>query len=109
MGVLAMTDATVTEATGAVTGGLRTMLRLEGLTLFAGMTLLYAVWGGSWWVYVILFLVPDISFLAYLSGPKFGAMIYNTMHTYLIPVPLMVTGFGFEAPMLLSIAIIWLA
>ncbi len=31
------------------------MLRLEGLTLFAGMTLLYAVWGGSWWIYVILF------------------------------------------------------
>jgi hypothetical protein len=102
-------EATPIAPTGAVTGGLRLMLRLEGLALFAGMTLLYAVWGGSWWVYVILFLVPDISFLAYLSGPKFGALIYNTMHTYLIPVPLMVTGFGFEAPLLLSIAIIWLA
>ncbi len=65
-----MTDTTATEATGAVTGGLRIMLRLEGLTLFTGMTLLYAVWGGSWWIYVILFLVPDLSFLAYLSGPK---------------------------------------
>ena len=28
---------------GAATGGLRTLLRLEGLTLFVGMTLLYAV------------------------------------------------------------------
>jgi hypothetical protein len=37
-----------TAATGTVTGGLRTLLRLEGLTLFAGMTLLYAIWGGSW-------------------------------------------------------------
>jgi hypothetical protein len=103
------TEATPVATAGAVTGGVRLMLRLEGLALFAGMTLLYAVWGGSWWVYVILFLVPDISFLAYFSGPKFGAMIYNTMHTYLIPVPLMVTGFGLEAPLLLSIAIIWLA
>ncbi|MEO6840369.1 MAG: DUF4260 domain-containing protein [Bradyrhizobium sp.] len=97
-----------TETTGAVTGGLRTMLRLEGLALFAGMTLLYAVWGGSWWIYFILFLAPDLSFIGYLSGPRFGAMIYNAMHSYLVPVPLMVMGFGFEAPSLLSIAIIWL-
>ena len=46
-----MTDTAIAETTGAVTGGLRTLLRLEGLALFTGMTLLYAVWGGSWWVY----------------------------------------------------------
>src|SRR6202012_3086786 len=109
MGVLAMTDATVTEATGAVTGGLRTMLRLEGLRLFAGMTLLYAVWGGSWWIYVILFLGPHLSFLAYLSGPKFGAMIYNTVHSYMAPMTLMTIGFATASPLTLSIAMIWLA
>jgi hypothetical protein len=104
-----MTDATATEATGAVTGGLRTMLRLEGLTLFTGMTLLYAVWGGSWWIYVILFLVPDLSFLAYLSGPKFGALIYNTAHSYMAPMVLMTIGFATASPLTLSIAMIWLA
>jgi hypothetical protein len=98
-----------TEATGAVTGGLRVMLRLEGLVLFAGMTLLYAVWGGAWWIYFVLFLAPDISFVAYFSGPKFGAMIYNAMHSYMIPFTLLVLGFGFEAPLVLSIAMIWLA
>ena len=36
-------------------------------------------------------------------------MIYNAMHTYLIPIPMMVAGFALEAPLLLSIAIIWLA
>ena len=55
---------------GTVTGGLRTLLRLEGLTLFAGMTVLYGVWDGSWWIYAILFLVPDLSFAAYLAGPR---------------------------------------
>ena len=59
-------------AAGAATGGLRTLLRLEGLTLFIGMTLLYAVWDGSWWVYAILFLAPDLSFLGYLAGPEAG-------------------------------------
>jgi len=104
-----MDETTAIQATGAATGGPRIILRLEGLTLFAGMTLLYAVWGGSWWVYFILFLAPDLSFAAYLSGPKFGAMIYNAMHSYMVPMTLMVSGFGFEAPLVLSIAIIWLA
>jgi hypothetical protein len=96
-------------ATGSATGGCRVLLRLEGLTLFIGMTLLYAVWGGSWLLYVILFLVPDISIIAYLSGPQFGGMIYNAMHSYMAPMVLMVLGFGFAAPLVLSIAIIWLA
>jgi hypothetical protein len=104
-----MSDISGVEQTGAVTGGLRTMLRLEGLTLFIGMTLLYAVWGGYWWVYAILFLVPDVSFAAYLAGPRIGAIIYNTAHSYMAPMTLMVTGFALEAPLVLSIAMIWLA
>ena len=46
-----MTEIASTEAPGAVTGGLRQLLRLEGLALFVGMTLLYYIWDGSWWVY----------------------------------------------------------
>ena len=91
-----MADTASTETTGAVTGGLRTLLRLEGLTLFAGMTLLYAVWGGSWWIYAILFLVPDLSFAAYLAGPRIGAIIYNAAHSYMAPMALMTSGFGIE-------------
>jgi Domain of unknown function (DUF4260) len=98
-----------TEATGAVTGGLKTLLRLEGLTLFAGMTLLYAVWGGSWWVYVILFLAPDLSFAAYLAGPRLGAIVYNAAHSYLAPMSLMTSGFALASPLTLSLAMIWLA
>ena len=104
-----MTDIANAEATGAVTGGLNILLRLEGLTLCAGMTLLYAVWGGSWWLYVILFLVPDLSFAAYLAGPRFGALIYNAAHAYLAPMALMVTGFAINEPLILSVAMIWLA
>jgi hypothetical protein len=104
-----MDGTTAAEATGTVTGGLRTLLRLEGLSLFAGMTLLYAVWGGSWWIYAILFLAPDLSFAAYLAGPKVGAIVYNAAHSYLAPMALMVIGFGMASPLTLSIAIIRLA
>jgi hypothetical protein len=104
-----MDETIATEPTGAVTGGLRTLLRLEGLTLFAGMTLLYAVWGGSWWIYAILFLVPDLSFAAYLAGPRSGAIIYNAAHSYMAPMALMVAGFALAEPLALSVAMIWLA
>ena len=97
------------ETTGAASGGVRTLLRLEGLALFTGMTLLYGVWDGSWWVYAILFVAPDLSFAGYLAGPRAGAAIYNAAHSYMAPMTLMTTGFALSAPLVLSIAMIWLA
>ncbi|MEH2544962.1 hypothetical protein V1283_001607 [Bradyrhizobium sp. AZCC 2262] len=104
-----MTDTASADTSGAVTGGVRTLLRLEGLALFIGMTLLYYIWDGDWWVYGLLFFVPDLSFAAYLSGPRFGALIYNAAHSYLAPMAMMTTGFGTASPLILSIAMIWLA
>ena len=107
-----MTDATTAKTgaeTGAATGGVRTLLRLEGLVLFLGMTVLYYKWEGSWLVYVVLFLVPDLSFAGYLAGPRFGAFVYNAAHVYLAPMALMTFGFADDSPLVLSIAMIWLA
>ncbi|MGO8914052.1 MAG: DUF4260 domain-containing protein [Bradyrhizobium sp.] len=100
---------TIQAITGTVSGGPRTLLRLEGLTLFAGMTLLYAVWGGEWWIYAVLLLAPDLSFLGYLAGPKVGAIVYNAAHSYMAPMVLMTAGFGLDTPLTPSIAMIWLA
>ena len=104
-----MSETTVPSETGAATGGVRILLRLEGVVLFAGMTLLYALWDGSWWIYAILFLAPDLSFAAYLAGPKAGAIVYNAAHSYLLPVAMMTTGLAMASPLVLSIAMIWLA
>jgi hypothetical protein len=104
-----MSETTTSAETGAVTGGVKTLLRLEGLTLCAGMVMLYAAWDGSWWVFLLLFFAPDLSFAAYLSGPKTGAVVYNAAHSYMAPMTLMTLGFGLAAPLTLSIAMIWLA
>jgi Domain of unknown function (DUF4260) len=104
-----MSETTNQDAAGQVTGGVRTLLRLEGLTLFASMVGLYAVWGGSWWIFAVLFLVPDLSFAAYLAGPEAGAFVYNAAHSYLAPVALLTAGFLSTDPLILSIAMIWLA
>jgi hypothetical protein len=99
----------VTAETGAATGGVKILLRLEGLTLFTGMVMLYASWGGSWLVFALLFFVPDLSFLAYLADARFGALVYNAAHSYMAPVALLTLGFGLASPLTLSIALIWLA
>ena len=104
-----MVDAALQDGAGAVTGGVKMLLRLEGLTLFAGMVLLYAVWGGSWWIFALLFLAPDLSFIAYLADSKTGAVVYNAAHSYMLPVALMTAGFALSEPLTLSIAMIWLA
>ena len=104
-----MTDIASDETADAVSGSVRTLLRLEGLALFAGMTLLYAVWDGSWWVYAILFLAPDLSVLGYLAGPRSGAIVYNAAHSYIAPMVAITSGFALASPLVLSIVMIWLA
>jgi hypothetical protein len=104
-----MTDIASADASGAVIGGVRAVLRLEGLALFIGMTLLYYIWDGDWWIYALLFFVPDVSFAGYLGGPKTGALVYNAAHSYLAPVAIMTGGFATASPLILSIAMIWLA
>ena len=44
-----------------------------------------------------------------LSGPRFGALIYNAAHSYLAPMAMMTGGFATAEPLILSIAMIWLA
>ena len=53
--------------------------------------------------------MPDLSFAAYLSGPRFGALVYNAAHSYLAPMAMMTSGFATASPLVLSIAMIWLA
>jgi Domain of unknown function (DUF4260) len=60
-------------------------------------------------VFAILFLAPDLSFIAYLSDAKTGAIVYNAAHSYMAPVALLTTGFAVGEPLTLSLAMIWLA
>lgn len=68
-----------------VTGTPRLILRLEGLVFFAGAVAAYAELGAHWGIFAFLFLGPDLSMLAYLAGPRVGALVYNVAHTYVTP------------------------
>jgi hypothetical protein len=83
------------------------VLRLEGIAMFVVMLLLYRELGLSWWLFVLLFLLPDLSFLAYLADTKVGAVVYNAAHTYVFPALLFVLGFVGEGSVLMGLGLIW--
>jgi hypothetical protein len=57
--------------------------------------LLYGLEGESWLLFVVLFLVPDLSMLGYLGGPRIGAVSYNLFYTHAPPG--MLAAFGLLA------------
>ena len=58
------------------------VLRLEGLAFAAVCIAAYGSLGESWWLFAALILVPDISMLGYLAGPRVGAGVYNLAHNW---------------------------
>lgn len=98
------------QKAGHATGGVRLVLRFEGAALFLLGTGLYFASGAPWWLFLLLFFVPDVAFLAYLAGSRFGAAAYNTLHSLVGPLALGAIGFYLAtAPLLISVALVWLA
>ena len=94
---------------GATTGGVRLVLRLEGLCVLIAASVAYSKFGLGWGTFAIFFLTPDLSFLGYLAGPKIGAVSYNVAHSYVGAVACLVASLVLPAPVLLSVGIIWFA
>jgi len=94
---------------GFVQGGVRATLRVEGLTTLAVAVTAFAGLHPSWWLFAALFLVPDVSFLAYLANPRAGALAYNALHSYIAPLLLGLIAHFAQASLLLPIALIWVA
>jgi hypothetical protein len=82
-------------------------LLLEGVAMAAVAIVAYRHLGGSWTRFATLFLLPDLSMLGYLAGPRVGAMAYNVAHALVGPAALAILGLS--APMVLPYACLWLA
>jgi len=96
-------------APGVTAGGVAATLRLEGGAALAASVLGYQALGGNWWVFAVLFLVPDLSMLGYLLNRRAGAFFYNLGHSYLSPAALALAGCLTDTPSLYPIALIWTA
>ena len=84
----ATTSLTITQspapipASGMTTGAVRTWLRLEGLAAFVIGVALFGASGGNWLFLVPLLLLPDVSAIGYLAGPRIGSFTYNVVHNW---------------------------
>jgi len=96
-------------AAGAASGGVRLLLRLEGLVVLAATLAGYSQLGAGWGAFAMLFLLPDLSWLGYLAGPRQGAAAYNAAHSCLGPVALLALGGLGELPVALALGLVWCA
>lgn len=82
--------------------------RLEGLAALGLGVAAYSWLGQSWWIFALLFLVPDIAMLGYLRSARLGALSYNLGHTYIAPALLALAGLAI-GPLAHGLAAIWVA
>ncbi len=97
------------EPTPAVAGMPRRLLRLEGAALLIIAVAIFWHRGAAWWLFAILILAPDLSFLGYLAGPRIGAFAYNAAHATLGPIALALIGAFAASPSMIAVALLWLA
>ncbi len=74
----------------------------------AACLIAYGWLGASWWVSAALFLLPDLSMLAYLRSKRIGAIGYNLAHTYSTPA-VMAAGQWAMSSQLSPLWLVWLA
>jgi len=86
-----------------------TLLRLDGLAIFAASLAGYQVLGGNWWVFALLILAPDLSMFGALAGSRIGARIYNLAHILVVPITLGGLAWLAGATWFLPYSLIWIA
>jgi hypothetical protein len=85
------------------------LLRLEGAALFFCSIFFYHSLGAGWIFFVSLCLWPDISLLGFLVNRKLGSVLYNLVHTEVLPGALAASSFALHRTSLLAFALIWLS
>jgi hypothetical protein len=98
-----------TAGAGFVSGAPRMILRGEGLAALCLSLAAFSHLGGSWALFAILFLAPDLAMLGYLAGPRIGAVAYNAAHSHLGPAFLAGVGLIAASHTALVVALIWSA
>ena len=87
----------------------RLLLHLEGAVVLIFSLFSYHWSQGNWVYFAALFLVPDVSMIGYLAGPRTGAAIYNAVHTYVGPLLLACYAVGMAHHTTLLFSLVWIA
>jgi hypothetical protein len=87
----------------------RPLLHLEGAAVLIVSVFAYHWSNGSWLLFALLFLAPDLSMIGYIANVRAGAAVYNTIHTYVGPLLLAGFSVGMARHTTLLVSLIWIA
>ena len=101
--------ATRAPEAGVTQGAVRAWLRLEGLAAFGAGIAVFGANDGNWLFLVPLLLLPDVSAIGYLAGPRIGAFAYNAVHNWAPGMVALGLGAWLAAPTILLVAAVLIA
>jgi hypothetical protein len=89
---------------------MKNLLKLEELGLMILFSFAYFhLFNGSWILFVSLFFVPDLSFIAYLISKNAGTVSYNAFHHKGIMVVLILSGFVLQNNLIIQTGLIFMS
>lgn len=83
------------------------LLRLEGTAVLLGSLLIYGRLEYSWGIFLLLLLWPDSAMLVYVLNKRAGIITYNILHTYALPISLILLSLLLAWSPGIQIALIW--
>ncbi|PKV48208.1 uncharacterized protein DUF4260 [Aquimarina sp. MAR_2010_214] len=85
---------------------MKTTLKLEEIAMLGLGIYLFSLLSYPWWLFLALFLLPDIGMLGYIINNRVGALSYNTFHHKGIAVLIYIIGVYISNELLLLSGII---
>ncbi|MBM9594847.1 DUF4260 domain-containing protein [Roseitranquillus sediminis] len=84
--------------------------RAEGALVFAASlaAVVFLEPGFGWWLAILLFFAPDVSFAAYLLGPRLGAIGYNLLHVFGFGSAVFCAGLLGGSATIMALGLLWL-
>ena len=85
------------------------LLHAEGFIVLVCSLCMYQMMDFSWWLFILLLFVPDVSALGYVVNKRVGAVVYNIVHTYVLALIVLGIGYVSELPVMMMLGVIWVA
>lgn len=92
------------EMAGARTMTTKRWQQIECGLAFAALAVAVIMLGTpwAWWVSLVIFFAPDLSFVGYAAGPRLGALTYNAVHIYGLGLMVALLGLVSASPGLIA-------
>jgi hypothetical protein len=87
----------------------RVWLAIDDLAIFIAAVAFCFYTHAPWYVFALMALAPDIGMLGYLAGNKIGAICYNAVHIYAVPLVIGCFGLANGSSVLQAVALVWIA